>query len=76
MEPEEATAVIRKLEALCCEGRLRELVVFSLEKRWFCRDTTVAFHYLKGLTRKLRLHRPFSKACCDRTKVDGFKLKE
>ena len=41
------------LEHLPCEDRLRELGVFSLEKRRIWGDLLVAFQYLKGATGKM-----------------------
>jgi len=65
--------MIRGLEHLSYEERLRGLGLFSLEKRrlWL----TAAFQYLKGACKKDG-DNLFSKACCNRTRSNGFKLRE
>jgi len=63
------------MEHLCYEDRLRELGLFNLEKRKLWGDLIKAFHYLKGADKKDG-DRLFSRACCNRTRSSGFKLRE
>jgi len=67
--------MVRGLEDLSYKDRLRELGLFSLEKRSLWGDLIVAFQHLKGAYRKDG-DRLFSRACCDRTRGNGFKLSE
>ena len=45
------------------------------EKRRLWGDLIAAFQYLKGGYKK-EAERLFSRLCCDRTKVNGFKVKD
>ena len=49
--------------------------LFSLEKRRLWGDLRAAFQYLRGPTRKAG-EGLFTRACSDRTRGNGFKLKE
>ena len=67
--------MIRGLEHLSYEDRLRELGFFSLEKRRLQGDLIAAFQYLKGAYRKAG-EGHFTWACSDRTRGNDFKLEE
>ncbi|GAB0176453.1 hypothetical protein GRJ2_000110500 [Grus japonensis] len=69
------TKMVRALEHLSYEDRLRELGLFSLEKRRVQGDLRAAFQYLKGTYRKAG-EGLFIRECSERTRGNGFKLKE
>jgi len=70
-----ATKIIKGTEHPFCEERLRELGLFSLEKRRLWGDLVVAFQDLKGAYKKAG-EGLFTRAWSDRTRGNGSKLKE
>ena len=70
-----ATKMIRGLEHLPCEDRLRELGLFSTEKRRLWGGLIAAFQYLNGAYRKAG-EELFMGACSNRTRRNGFKMAE
>jgi len=67
--------IIKRLEYLPYEDRLRELQLFSMEMRRLHGDLIAAFQYLRGAYRKAG-EGLFTRADSDRTRGNGFKLEE
>jgi len=57
------------------EERLRELSLFSLEKRRLQCNLIAAFQYLKGTYKQEVVHQ-FTRLDSDRTKENGLKLRQ
>jgi len=66
--------MIQGMEHLSYEDRLRELGLFSLDKRRLRGDLITAFQNLKGNCRK-EGDKHFSRVCGDRTRGNGFKFR-
>jgi len=67
--------MIRGMENLSYEERLRKLELFSLEKEKLQEYLIAAFQYLKGPYKKAG-EKLFTKTCSDRTSGNAVKLKE
>jgi len=70
-----ATKMFQGLERLFYEDRLKELRLFSLGKRRLWGDLILVLQFLKG-TYKKNGNKLSSRACRDKSRGSGFKLRE
>ena len=71
-----ATKIIGGLQHFFYEKWLRELGLFSLEKRRLWGDITVAFQYLKGACKQPLFPFLFIRVDSDMTWGNGFKVRQ
>jgi len=67
--------MIQGMEHISNEDRLRELGLFSLEKRRLQENLRAAFQYLKEGYKKEE-DKLFSRVCCEKAKGNVFKMRE
>ncbi|KFP71617.1 hypothetical protein N310_11453, partial [Acanthisitta chloris] len=70
-----ATKMTTELEHLSYDDRPREFGFYSLEEKRLRKSLITVFQYLKGTCKRVE-EELFTRTCSDRTRANGFKLKE